>query len=136
MNVVLFLLLLHFQQIQVHYVFLVLINDENYIKPEDIVEKNLIFDDEAAAKLEELKSYLKEENLAAIQKRLAAKKMNTGFTTLFYGTSGTGKTETAYQIAKATGRGIYHVDISTTKSAWFGDSEKAVRKIFTRYKTI
>ena len=112
------------------------VNDENYIKPEDIVEKNLIFDDEAAAKLEELKSYLKEENLVAIQKRLAAKKMNTGFTTLFYGTSGTGKTETAYQIAKATGRGIYHVDISTTKSAWFGDSEKAVRKIFTKYKTI
>ena len=46
---------------------------------------------------------------------------------------GTGKTETAYQLAKATGRDIMMVDISATKSMWFGESEKVVKQIFTKY---
>ena len=39
-----------------------------------------------------------------------------------------------YQIAKETGRSIVHVDISEAKSAWFGESEKRIKKIFTSYK--
>ncbi|MDR3174803.1 MAG: ATP-binding protein [Treponema sp.] len=40
---------------------------------------------------------------------------------------GTGKTETVYQIARETGRDIMRVDISDTKSKWFGESEKSSR---------
>lgn len=38
------------------------------------------------------------------------------------------------QIAKATGRAIMHVDISATKTCWFGESEKLIKKVFTDYR--
>lgn len=112
------------------------VNDENYIKPDDITEKHLLFADDFADQLNELKSYIEEDKFKEIKNRLAAKKLGASFTILFYGESGTGKTETAYQLAKATGRGIYYVDIASTKSAWFGDSEKALRRIFAKYRAI
>ena len=55
---------------------------------------------------------------------------------MLYGAPGTGKTETVYQIAKETGRQILHVDISSAKSCWFGESEKITKKIFTDYKQL
>jgi len=61
--------------------------------------------------------------------------MRTGFACLFSGGPGTGKTETVYQIARQTGRGIMQVDISDTKSKWFGESEKKIKKIFTQYRS-
>ncbi|MDR1719818.1 MAG: ATP-binding protein, partial [Dysgonamonadaceae bacterium] len=39
-----------------------------------------------------------------------------------------------YQIARATGRDIYMVDISQTKSCWFGESEKKIKEVFEQYK--
>ena len=53
---------------------------------------------------------------------------------IFYGAPGCGKTETVYQIAKKTGRPIFQVDISNTKSCWFGESEKKIKQVFTDYK--
>ena len=38
------------------------------------------------------------------------------------------------QIARETGRHIVHVDISESKSAWFGESEKRIKKVFTSYR--
>ncbi len=110
--------------------------DENFINPDDIVEKRLVFADAFAGQLDELRDCLAQENFEKIQARLEQKKMGGGMAILFYGTSGTGKTESALQLAKATGRGIYCVDIASTKSAWFGDSEKAVRKIFSKYRAV
>ena len=60
--------------------------------------------------------------------------MRRGFACLFYGAPGTGKTETVYQIAHSTGRDIFMVDISETKSMWYGESEKRVKKIFDTYR--
>jgi SpoVK/Ycf46/Vps4 family AAA+-type ATPase len=62
--------------------------------------------------------------------------MKTGFACLFCGPPGTGKTETAYQIARVTGRDIMPVDIADTKSMWFGESEKKIKAIFDRYQSI
>lgn len=59
--------------------------------------------------------------------------MPTGICILLYGAPGTGKTESVYQIAKATGRHIVHVDISQSKSYWFGESEKKIEQIFMDY---
>lgn len=58
----------------------------------------------------------------------------TGFACLFYGGPGTGKTETAYQLARQTGRDIMVVDVPQIKSKWVGDSEKNIKALFDRYR--
>jgi SpoVK/Ycf46/Vps4 family AAA+-type ATPase len=60
--------------------------------------------------------------------------MRKGFACLFSGAPGTGKTETAYQIARETKRNIMMVDISQTKSCWYGESEKKIKEIFDNYR--
>jgi SpoVK/Ycf46/Vps4 family AAA+-type ATPase len=59
--------------------------------------------------------------------------MAEGITVLMHGKPGTGKTETVMQLAKATGRNIYRVDISKLKSMWFGESQKKIKKLFLDY---
>lgn len=76
---------------------------------------------------------MKKDALREIQERLANGNMRTGFACLFWGPPGAGKSETAYQIARKTGRDIMTVDISQTKSMWFGESEKIIKDIFRRY---
>jgi SpoVK/Ycf46/Vps4 family AAA+-type ATPase len=76
---------------------------------------------------------LREENFSRVQKRLADGGLRKGFACLFSGDPGTGKTETVYQIARETGRGIIPVDIANTKSMWFGESEKKIKEVFIRY---
>jgi SpoVK/Ycf46/Vps4 family AAA+-type ATPase len=57
-----------------------------------------------------------------------------GFACLFYGSPGTGKTETVYQLARQTGRNIMVVDVPQLKSMWVGQSEKNVKGLFDRYR--
>jgi SpoVK/Ycf46/Vps4 family AAA+-type ATPase len=38
-----------------------------------------------------------------------------------------------YQIARETNRELMKVDISQSKSMWFGESEKVIKRIFTDY---
>ena len=40
-----------------------------------------------------------------------------------------------FQFAKETNREIVKVDISQSKSMWFGESEKKIKQIFTNYKS-
>lgn len=40
------------------------------------------------------------------------------------------------QIAKDTGRAVMHVDISSTKSMWFGESEKIIKQVFADYRRL
>jgi len=69
-----------------------------------------------------------------VRENLVKSGMRTGFACLFSGAPGTGKTETARQVARATGRGIVQVDIANTKSMWFGQSEKQIKEVFNRYR--
>ena len=110
------------------------INRRNLITKEDIKEKKLYYSEENQKEIERLKKALQEDKLHSIQKRLQEDGLPIGIAVLLYGTPGTGKTESVMQIAKATGRDIVHVDISEAKSAWFGESEKLIKKIFTSYK--
>jgi hypothetical protein len=103
------------------------------IHPDALTEKKLYYPPKVSAQVEELTGLLREENFSSIVKRLKESNMKTGFACLFSGPPGTGKTETAYQIARATGRDVFFVDISETKSKWFGESEKKVKALFTRY---
>ena len=77
---------------------------------------------------------LLEENYRSLVERLDAKSLPRGIAILLYGAPGTGKTESVMQWARVSGRDIIHVDISAAKSMWYGESEKIVKGIFTRYR--
>ena len=106
----------------------------NIIKPEDIPAKEMFYGRENREQVDMLRASLEEEKLKAIQECLKKNGMPSGLTVLFHGGPGTGKTETVYQLAKVTGRKIYHIDISSTKSCWFGESEKIIKRVFSEYK--
>jgi AAA+ superfamily predicted ATPase len=105
------------------------------IYPKDIVQKELFYSGEEHAQLQLIENTLAQHELVKIQERLHQKKLPKGITILLHGAAGTGKTESVLQIAKATDRAIMKVDLSKTKSMWFGESEKIVKKIFTTYKS-
>lgn len=103
------------------------------IKCKDIKAKQLFFPHKVEGQVEELAGLLKESNYKAICRRMKKKGFHNGFACLFYGTPGTGKTETAMQLARLTGRDVMLVDIPSVRSMWVGESEKNVKGIFTRY---
>lgn len=111
------------------------VNQNNIITPNQIFTKNLFYNGSEAKQLNILKQILHDENFRATQQRLASKGLPNGITALLHGFPGTGKTETVLQIAKETNREILKVDISQSKSMWFGESEKIIKRIFTNYKS-
>lgn len=106
------------------------------IKPEDIGAKNLYYNDRESSQVGRLTELLTEDTFADIQNRLLKANMRSGFACLFYGSPGTGKTETVLQIGRQTGRQIFQVNMSELRSKWVGDSEKNVKAIFERYRWI
>ena len=97
-------------------------------------EKQLFFPKDIERQVEELGSFLQPENYQKIQDRMKEKGFRNGFACLFYGSPGTGKTETVYQLARQTGRNIMVVDVPQLKSMWVGQSEKNVKALFDRYR--
>ncbi len=55
---------------------------------------------------------------------------------IFYGHPGTGKTMTAYSLAKSLKRQVLSFDCSKILSMYVGESEKNVRKIFDTYRDL
>ena len=108
----------------------------NVIFPDKITKKHLFFGNEVQSQLLLFQNNLVEENFVLLQKRLQESSLPKGVAALFYGLPGTGKTEAAMQIAKATGRAVVHVDIAESKSMWYGVSEKKIKGIFTDYKRL
>jgi SpoVK/Ycf46/Vps4 family AAA+-type ATPase len=107
---------------------------DNIIEPSKIKSKKLIYNNKEANEVKVLANFMKDSEFKRLRDRLDSKNLPKGITALFYGTPGTGKTETVYQLAKESGREIVYVDISSAKSMWFGQSEKIIRKIFNDYK--
>lgn len=106
------------------------------IEPEKINKVKLFYSSENQKQIDTLADYLSPDHFKSIQESLKEKGMKVGFSVLLHGAPGTGKTETVYQIAKKTDRRIIKVDVSKSKSCWFGESEKLVKDIFDRYKSI
>jgi len=100
----------------------------------DIQEKHLFFSSELSGQLSMVQESLQDESYQRLKERLQTKALPKGIAVLMYGLPGTGKIESVLQIARATGRNIMKVDISATKSAWFGESEKIIKKVFTDYR--
>lgn len=111
-------------------------NNSQIIPPESILKKTLFFNAQENDRLAFLETTLMEANYMKVCKRLKNSHMRTGFTVLFYGAPGTGKTESVYQLARKTGRGIIRVNLSETKNMWYGESEKRVKEIFDSYRKI
>lgn len=110
------------------------IKNENIIAPSEIPFRKLIFCESEMKQLYMLKDLLQDEKFRETQKRLAEKKLPKGVTALLHGAPGTGKTEVVKQLAKETNRELMKVEISQSKSMWFGESEKKIKRIFTDYK--
>ena len=104
------------------------------IKARDLTEKKMFYVKENEFQVSELLSFLMPEKYSEIHERMQQTGFRTGFACLFYGGPGTGKTETAYQLARQTGRDIMVVDVPQIKSKWVGDSEKNIKALFDRYR--
>ena len=100
----------------------------------DILPKTLFYNPEEHRQVEQLKELMSQERLNDIRARMKDNGLRTGFTCLFYGGPGTGKTETVYQIARESGRDLFIVDVSQIKSCWVGESEKNIKKVFDKYR--
>jgi AAA+ superfamily predicted ATPase len=107
---------------------------DNIIFAKDIIARKLVFSPSEMKQLYLLKDVLQPIQFQQTQKRLQEKNLPKGIVALLHGAPGTGKTEVVKQIAKETNRELMKVDISQSKSMWFGESEKVVKKIFTDYK--
>lgn len=107
---------------------------KDLIMAADIKEKHLFFSEKEQSQLNLVSNSLQEANYNNMVTRLEEKGLPKGMAILLYGAPGTGKTESVMQWARATGRDIIHVDISASKSMWYGESEKIIKEIFTKYR--
>ncbi len=107
--------------------------NSDVIRSKDIKPKPMYYCDEDEGQINTLFGLLEDKKLTSIRKRLEKANLRKGFNCLFYGAPGTGKTETALQLARATGRDIMQVDISSIRDKWYGETEKIVKSIFENY---
>lgn len=108
---------------------------KNIIPHAKIQKRKLFFNDEEGEKVNFLKDLFKYRKFKKMQTQLSEKGLPIGVAVLLHGIPGTGKTEFAMQIAKDNNRAIMKVDISRSKSMFFGESEKVIKRIFTDYET-
>ena len=109
-------------------------NSSDFIHSDKIVEKQLFYGQSIQNQIDELGGLLNEGHYQEITSRMKNAGFRCGFTCLFYGAPGTGKTETVLQLARQTGRDILQVDVSKIKSCWVGESEKNIKNLFDIYK--
>lgn len=104
------------------------------IEASEITAKTLFYNPDEDRQVAQLKELMSEKRFDEIRAKMKGKGLRSGFTCLFYGGPGTGKTETVYQIARESGRNLYIVDVSQIKSCWVGESEKNIKKVFDNYR--
>ncbi len=101
-----------------------------------LTEKPLFYAEAIERQVSELSTFFLPERYNGIRERMQQRGFRHGFSCLFYGGPGTGKTETVYQLARQTGRDILVVDVPQIKSKWVGDSEKNIKALFDRYREL
>ena len=104
------------------------------IKAKDIVAKQLYYEKDTQQQIAELEDLLEENRYQQIHSRMKEAGFRCGFTCLFYGAPGVGKTETVLQLARKTGRNIIQVNVEQIKSMWVGESEKNIKALFDNYR--
>ncbi len=99
-----------------------------------INDEKLFYNPAEEEQIDTLMTAFSADNYNHLLTSLVDNQMKPGFTVLLHGHPGTGKTSSVKQIAKATGRTIFMVEIEKVHSKWVGDSEKNLSKIFEEYK--
>ena len=105
-----------------------------YMSCKDIKAKALYYNKAEGEQVERLENILSQEQLPQVQERLKEKGMRTGVCILMHGAPGTGKTATAYELARKTGRDIIQVQVTDFKDKFVGESEQKLKKIFAKYR--
>ena len=108
--------------------------NKDIVRSDKIAEKNLFYGENIQSQINELSQLLDESHYQAIHCRMKESGFRCGFTCLFYGSPGTGKTETVLQLARQTGRDIIQVNVADIKSCWVGESEKNIKNLFDTYR--
>ena len=101
-----------------------------------LAQRPLYFSDKTEEQVQTLTNLLHEEQLAKVRQALKAHNMPLGFCCLFYGAPGTGKTELVQQLAIATQRDLFQVNIATLRDKYVGESEKQLKRIFDKYRSL
>lgn len=107
---------------------------QNLLASHSIAEKTLCYNETVEREVDRLEKLLMNKNFKGISNRMRSAGMKAGFTCLFYGDPGTGKTETVLQLARKTGRNIMQVDFSTLRDKYVGESEKNLQAVFDSYR--
>ena len=110
--------------------------DCNILNPEEVVPKELFYNDATQRQVERLEELLSPKFFEQVQARLHEKGLRQGFNVLLYGVAGSGKTELVNQLCRKTGHSVMRVDISKMKTCWYGESQKLVQKTFDRYNQL
>ncbi len=108
----------------------------NLIKADDIAHKPLFYEPQVEKLVSELNKFFEQDSYNVIVERMKQSNFRSAFACIFYGGPGTGKTETVYQLARATHRDILIVDVPQIKDKWVGESEKNVKSIFDQYRAL
>ena len=106
------------------------------LEPGELTEQQLFFPPALQERLSLLEEAISPERYDHVTHELREHNFRTGLTVLLYGPPGTGKTEAVYQMARHAGREVMMVDLSSTRSKWFGESEKLTRQIFEDYRLL
>lgn len=107
---------------------------QSLVSHKDITPKQLFYNQSEETQLTQLETLLQPARFEIVCDKLTTKGMRRGFACLFYGAPGTGKTETALQLARKTGRDILQVNVSELRDKYVGESEKRVKALFDSYR--
>ena len=109
------------------------VKNKNLLYPEQIKKNKLIYNPSELEAIARIDGVLVEKSFQKLKSNLTSNNLPEGITCLLYGEPGTGKTATVYELARKHKRAVFKVEISETKSMWYGESQKLVKKIFTDY---
>ena len=113
-----------------------IVNSKDIISCDSIKDQELFYNSAEEEQVERLASLLEDENFRNVQARLEEQGMPKGFSCLFCGAPGTGKTASLKALAKRTGRDIFWVDLASIKSKWVGESEQNMKALFDNYRKL
>ena len=90
---------------------------------------DLVLPPATLAQLEEIRDWLVHGDTLLVDWGLGAR-LRPGYTSLFHGPSGTGKTLSACLLGKLCGREVHRIDLSMVVSKYIGETEKNLARVF------
>lgn len=90
--------------------------------------EDIVLQQKTLAEVGEIINWLKQKD--SFEKKEIAKRLKPGYSVLFSGASGTGKTLTATLIGKTANKPVLKIDLKGLLSKYIGETEKNLDKIF------